>query len=155
MAGVPKFAKVVAVALLIVAANIAYVSAMTRTLPPPPHEIVRYGDHFLYLEIARAPFANDVRSPFCWRFLSPLIVHAVADANDLPSLELAFYLLNVFCLTACLIVFFFYLESLGFSVGEGILGVFLLGSLPGFGRWYFYQYMMTDPPVLLIFALPH
>jgi hypothetical protein len=148
-----RFARVVAVAFLIVAANIAYVSAKTETLPPPPHTIVAYGDHLIYLELARAPLDNDIGSPFCWRLLSPLIVHALLDSDDLARLELAFYFLNATCLVACLIVFFFYLNALGFSFREGILGMFLLGSLPGFGRWYFYQYAMSDPPVLLIFAL--
>lgn len=148
-----KLAKVSAIALLVIAGNIAYVSVKTDTVPPPPHEIVKYGDHFSYLQLAMAPVGNDVRAPFCWRLLSPLIVHALVDPSDLPGMEVAFYSLNVICLSACLIVFFFFLESLGFSFSAGILGVFLLGSLPSFGRWYFYQYMMSDPAVLLVFAL--
>jgi len=148
-----KFAKVAAIAMLIIGANIAYVSLKTQTTPPPPFDIVQYGDHLLYLEVARAPFTNDVRSPFCWRLLSPLIVHVFADVEDPSSLDLAYYLLNAICLISCLIIFFYYLEGLGYSFGEGVLGIFLLGSLPGFGRWYFYQSAMTDPPVLLIVAL--
>ena len=142
-------------ATLLVALNAAWVA---RTLGPPPHrprEVLEL-DHRRYIAMAGAlPGSSDDRlareAPFCWRILSPLLVHAATGAG--LELHFAYWASTLLFLTLFLFALFRYLLGLGLDVAEALVGTFLASLMPGAVRWYAYQYWMPDPLCLVLVVL--
>jgi len=143
-------------ALVLLLANVAVVAG---ALGPPPHRprLVRELDHRRYIAMAEAapgraadPGARE--RPFCYRVLSPAIVHGLAGA-DRARLHAAFWGTSMLFLWASLLTLFAWLRAQGLPALDSLVGVALAGLTPGAVRWYAYQYWMPDPLCLFLVTL--
>lgn len=148
----PPVADGVLLALLIVAAQAAWVASAVGPLHRPRD--VGETDHHYYIEMARGADGRRAytrEAPFCWRVGVPAAAGALARTG--LGLNLAFFLLTNASLAAFLFVLHRELADHGLSREASSAGVAIAGMLPGAVRWYEYQYWMTDPPALLLVAL--
>lgn len=150
----PDWALGLFVSIVLIAANLAYVSYFTGFIHSP--SVVLETDHYRYLEMARGPeFLARSRlaqePPFCWRLLVPFLAYLATRAGLGP--DPAFFLLAGVFLFGYLMVFFAYLKQVGLGSGYALLGIVLVALTPGAVRWYGYQYWMTDPAGLFFVVL--
>ena len=142
-----------AAALLVVGANVAWVSAEMGFLHPP--ERVLETDHFRYIEMSRGANAAwrglAYEPPFCYRVLSPLLASGLSELG--LSLDAAWWTLTHASLALFLFALYQLLGTYELRVSERLVGVALVGLLQGAVRWYSYQYWMTDPLALLVVTL--
>lgn len=137
-------------AALVVVADAAWV-ARALGLAHRPKQVLET-DHRSYIAMAlEGPLAARTEAPFCWRLLTPALVHAAVERG--ADLNLAFYGLTSLALFGFLFTLHRLLLQLGFAPREAALGLLLTGLLPGAVRWYHYQYWMTDPLALFLLAL--
>jgi hypothetical protein len=139
------------VALGLLAVNAIAVSSLLGFVHKPRR--VLETDHYYYLAMAesdeaRAPSVQAHIAPYCWRVLTPFLARQLARLG--LSIHQAFYLLTNVFLCGFLVALFGYLRALGFLEREALLGMVLVGLMPGAVRWYEYQYWMTDPLALLL-----
>jgi hypothetical protein len=143
-----------ALALLIVATNVAYVAMHEGLLHQPGQ--VRETDHYNYIAMTRqyafgegAPAART--APYCWRILVPGLVALAVRAG--ASVDLAYLVLTCLALFLFLLTLFVFLRRHGIGAGLAAVGVALAGLTPGAVRWYAHQYWMTDPAALFLVVL--
>ncbi len=142
-------------AALLVALNVAWVA---RALGPPPHrprEVLEL-DHRRYIAMAgelpgASPSAHSREAPFCWRILSPLLVHGATRAG--VDLHLGYWASTTLFLILFLLALFRYLVALGLDTAQALFGMALASLMPGALRWYTYQYWMPDPLCLFLVVL--
>ena len=107
-------------------------------------------DHFRYIAMAANPFAPSgigLDPPYCWRILTPLIVHYL----PVPTLT-GFWLLTCTGLALAVVGLVWCLRGLGLSPATALAGglaFVLLGPATGFELW---DYMLTDPLTLALLA---
>jgi hypothetical protein len=125
---------------------------------PYPDGHFRYGDHYRYIALARQPFGSGDRlahqGPFCWRLLTPLLVHGLYVSLGMPILT-GFWLVTVAGLLGATLALEWVLRSLGLPPGAvvaGGLAFVLLGPATGFSLWAS-TYADALPLCLLILML--
>jgi hypothetical protein len=141
-------------AVIVLSVNILWVSHFMGFLHPP--ESVSETDHFRYIAMAQGPegYASLVpahEAPFCYRLLVPWMAYQLTRLG--LDLNISFYLLSQTFLFLFLLTLFRYLLAVGIEFRFALLGLFIVGLLPGAVRWYAYQYWMTDPAALFIVTL--
>jgi hypothetical protein len=138
--------------LLVLAGNVAYVSARLGFLHKPK-QVGEY-DHYRYIEMARGPEGRPEvagQPPYCWRILIPGLARGLQKAG--LSENLSFFLLTNAALFGFLLTLWLYLRDLGFSSELRVTALLLLGFTQGAVRWFEYQYWMTDPAAAFLLAL--
>jgi hypothetical protein len=140
--------------LLLLAGNAAFVSSAVGFVHRPKRCLET--DHYHYIDMADAPPGRGTserarEAPFCYRVLVPGIVH-VLRSTGLPA-NAAFYLTTNLFLLGFLTAFHGLLRAGGSTRPEALLGIALVGLLPGTVRWNEYQYWMPDPACLFLTTL--
>jgi hypothetical protein len=113
-------------------------------------------DHYHYIAMAEAPPWHEAmkaprEAPFCYRVFAPAMAFLLTRAG--LGLNPAFYVLANLFLFAFLVAFFVLLRSRGATLPEAVVGLAIVGLVPGAIRWYEYQYWMPDPPCLFFTTL--
>ncbi len=144
----------VALGVVLVAANVAFVSAEMGFVHGP--EQVKESDHTRYIAMAEGPdgYADRVRAhlpPFCYRLLTPWLAYQMTRSGI--GIDAAFFTLSQGFSSLFLAALFLYMRALGLRREDAALGVLLTALLPGAIRWYAYQYWMTDPAALFLVTL--
>jgi|GEM_PF-2325310 hypothetical protein len=113
-------------------------------LPDPLHPPVPHSDNLKYLAMAHHPFGSDPLvhiGPFCWRVLTPWIVHLLAKAG--LSLQNGFLLVTMVSLTGVAIGTYALVRFYG-AARPGALTVALLVQT---------QYALTDQLLCLLVVI--
>ena len=142
------------VSILLLALNAAFVSTAVGVLHKPKK--VLETDHYHYIDMAAAPPGRAAtetgrEAPFCYRILAPGLVWLLRGAG--LGVNGAFYLVTNVFLLLFLVALHALLRHEGATGGEALLGLALVGLVPGAVRWYEYQYWMPDPPCLFFVTL--
>jgi hypothetical protein len=142
------------VSILLLAVNAAYVSATVGFVHKPRK--VLETDHYHYIDMAegppgKAPTDKGREAPFCYRVLAPGLAWLIGGTG--LGVNGAFYLVTNVFLLLFLLALHALLRHEGASMGEALLGLALVGLVPGAVRWYEYQYWMPDPPCLFFVTL--
>lgn len=154
MSGPRELGVAALVSILLLGLNAAYVSATVGFVHKPRK--VLETDHYHYIDMAegppgRAPTERGREAPFCYRVLAPGLVWALGGTG--LDVNAAFYLVTNVFLLLFLLALHALLRHEGASMGEALLGLALVGFVPGAVRWYEYQYWMPDPPCLFFVTL--
>lgn len=119
---------------------------------PYPDTRWAYADHYRYIAMAEQPFSSSSplahEPPFCWRILTPLVVHLL----PLPTLD-GFWLVTLVGLAGTVLALQWALRGLGLPTGAvaaGGLVLVLLGPATGFDLW---AYQLVDPLALCLTTL--
>lgn len=138
--------------LLVLAGNVAYVSARLGFLHKPK-QVGEY-DHYRYIEMARGPEGRPEvaeQPPYCWRILIPGLARGLQSIGVAENLS--FFLLTNAALFGFLLTLWLYLADLGFSRELRVTALLLLAFTQGGVRWFEYQYWMTDPAAAFLLTL--
>src|SRR5579859_6374408 len=92
---------------------------------PYPDARWAYADHYRYIAIAQQPFGSSNplahEPPFCWRILTPLVVHLL----PLPTLD-GFWLVTLAGLAGAVLALQWALRGLGLPTGAVAAGGLVL-----------------------------
>ncbi len=136
-----------ALAVVIVAANAAYVASQLGFVHRPRQ--VMETDHRHYIHMAMNPEEPE-DPPYAFRVGAPRIARGLMALG--LSANQAFYLLTQASLVAFLACIFLFLRARGFTGEIAALVIVLMGLTQGAVRWFEYQYWMSDPLCMALVA---
>ncbi|HEY7347615.1 MAG TPA: hypothetical protein VH599_04795 [Ktedonobacterales bacterium] len=117
---------------------------------PDPHSVLR--DHYRYVAMAVQPFGSADplahQPPFCWRILTPLLVHFL----PVPILT-GFWLLSVVGIAGATLGLMWFLRGLGLPAGAAVAGGFAFVCLTPAVGFTLYNDMLADPLAFALLAL--
>jgi hypothetical protein len=100
-------------------------------------------DNYSYIAMAEHPFSSSLLAgepPFCWRILTPLIVHALP-----VSVLTGFWTVTVSCLILTAVMLYWLLLGLGVSSMSALFGALCFVVLAPATEFNLWDYMLTDP----------
>lgn len=117
---------------------------------PDPHTLV--GDAYRYVALAVQPFGSSDplahEPPFCWRILTPLLVHIL----PVPTL-VGFWLVTTLSLAGATLALMWFLRGLGLSPEATIAGGLAFVCLMPATGFTLYADLLVDPLAFALLAL--
>jgi hypothetical protein len=136
---------------ILLVSGMALVTYSINGVIPYPDQKYSSWDHYKYIAMAQQPFSSNQlvhQAPFCWRILTPWLVHFLP-----MDFSVSFYLITFLALCFSGYVFYFCMRALKLSSIISSLGVvlfMLVYTVTSFNMWDFY---LTDPIGLMFVGI--
>jgi len=116
---------------------------------PYPDPAYSLWDHNRYIAMAQAPFEGELalQAPFCWRILTPLIVHLLP-----VNYKLGFFAVSFLGLLATCLFLYVYQRRLGIGQMASLVGMILFVYLWPAVRYDLYDPYLVDPLAMAFVA---